>query len=810
VQRSAAILVVVAAALALVLSPLDAATPKRDFAAAAWTILPPGENGGLTFDRNTSDQAKLYDGLTPLAGAVTARDLRRFFKPAPLGLGADTPRKRERPRPGVNIVRDSFGVAHVTGKTEADVAYGAGWVTAADRGILLQLIRGPARVAALDVPGLDPLALALAGKTFVPSAETEAFLSNQIDALRAQGAIGRRILAIANAYSAGINAWYAAKAIPAQRFTAQDVIASAALIAARFGANGGQEVQNAMFLDALEERLGAADARRVFADLRQANDPEAPATVPGSFPYELPSDSTAASVVVDDGSFTGAPLEQPAFASNAILVAAKRSQTGRPLFVAGPQVGYFVPQFFAEMELAGAGFATRGAVFPGVPFVLIGRGPDFAWSATSSQGDNMDVFVETLCDDDRHYLYRGRCESMRRFFVGTLKAQGQPDQQVAYLETAHGPVLGYATVGGKKVAVALQRSTRGREILSSRAFYELNTGRVTSAKRFLQAMGAVEFSFNWFYADDRDIAFFSSGRLPLRAPGTDPALPTIGTGEYDWRGYLPFARHAQGINPSSGVILNWNNKPAANVGSADSNFSYGSVQRVELITAEIAPRKKHTLASVSSAMNKSATQDLRVMQVWPLVRAVLATGSAPSARAEAAVGLLDAWRSAGGARLDRDHDGKVDAPGAAVIDAAWPGLADAVLSPILGPLVDRLAALMGRSDDAGPGGSSYISGWYGYMDKDLRMLLGRAVRGEFSRRYCGAGVLATCREALWDALDVAAAKLEVEQGPAPSSWRSDATAERIRFVSGVLPDTMRWTNRPTFQQVMSFSGHRPR
>ena len=64
-------------------------TPKRDYAAAAWTILPPGENGSLTFDRNTTDQAKLYDGLTPLSGAVTARDLRRFFKPAPLGLGRD-------------------------------------------------------------------------------------------------------------------------------------------------------------------------------------------------------------------------------------------------------------------------------------------------------------------------------------------------------------------------------------------------------------------------------------------------------------------------------------------------------------------------------------------------------------------------------------------------------------------------------------------------------------------------------------------------------------------------------------------------
>jgi len=813
VNRPAAVLVVaLAAAFAIVLSPLEAATPKRDYAAAAWTILPPGENGSLSFDRNTTDQAKLYDGLTPLRGNVAPRDLRRFFKPAPLGLGSDTAQKRERPRAGVTIVRDSFGVAHVTGKTEADVAYGAGWVTAADRGLLLQLIRGPARVAAFDVPGLDPLALALSGKAFVPSAEAEAFLSNQIDALRAQGAIGRKVLAIANAYAAGINAWYRAKSIPAAPFTANDVIASAALIAARFGANGGQEVQNAMFLDALEARLGEADARRVFADLRETNNPEAPVTVPGSFPYELSPDNPPErrSVVIDDGSFTGAPLESPAFASNALLVGAKRSQTGHPLFVAGPQVGYFFPEFFAEMELAGAGFATRGAVFPGVPFVLIGRGPDFAWSATSSQADNIDLFAETLCDDDRHYLYRGQCEPMRRFFVGTLKAQGSPDQPVAYYETAHGPVVGYATVDGRKVAIALQRSTRGREILSAKAFYELNTGRVTSAQRFLQTMSAVEFSFNWFYADDRDIAFFSSGRLPLRHAGADPALPTNGVGEYDWRGFLPFAGHARGVNPPSGVILNWNNRPAANVGSADSNFSYGSVHRVDLLTAAMAGPRKHTLAGVTGAMNVAATQDLRATDVWPVIRDVLRTGTAPSARAEAAVVLLDAWRAAGASRIDRDLDGRIDDAGAAVMDAAWPRLANAVMAPVLGPLVERLAQLHGRSDDAGPGGSAYIAGWYGYVDKDLRALLGRQVRGPFSRRYCGAGVLATCREALWAALDVAAAELEATQGPAPSAWRADATAERIRFTSGVLTDTMRWTNRPTFQQLMSFTGHRPR
>ncbi len=806
-RRLLVLLAAAVAALSALLTPLEAAA-KRDYATAAWTILPPGENGSVAFDRNTTDQAKLYDALTPLFGNVTLRNIRSLFKPAPLGAAAAKSDRRERPRKGLLITRDRFGVAHVTGRTTADVAYGAGWVTAADRGLLLQLIRGPARVAALDVPGLNPLTLALSGRNFVPSAEAEAYLANQLDAVRSQGKEGQRMLAIVNAFAAGVNGYYRSKGISVKPFTPVDVVASSALIAARFGTNGGQEAANAMFLDALTKRLGAADGRAVFADLREANDPEAPVTIPGSFPQQTVASPAPGSVVIDDGSFTGAPLDAPAVASNALLIGSKRSATGHPILVAGPQVGYFFPEFFAEMELRGGGFDVRGAMFPGVPFVLVGRGPDFAWSPTSSQADSRDLFVETLCDDDHTYLYRGLCEPMRRFVVGTLTAQGQPDQPVSYYETAHGPVIGYATVGGKRVAIASQRSTRGRELLSARAFYDLNTGRVTSAKSFLKSMGAVEFSFNWFYVDHRDIAYFSSGRLPTRAAGTDPALPTQGSGGYDWRGFLPFAGHARGVNPASGVILNWNNKPAADVGAADSNFAYGSVQRVDLLSAAVSSRKKHTLASATSAMNRAATQDLRVQRVWPVVRAVLQTGPAPSARAEAAAALLDAWRAAGSSRLDRDLDGKIDDPGAAVLDAAWPRLADAVLTPVLGPLVDRLAELHVRSDDAGPGGSAYLAGWYGYVDKDLRTLLGRPVRGAFSRRYCGAGVLPACRESLWAALDAAAAELEAEQGTTPSAWRADATAERIRFTSGILPDTMRWTNRPTFQQLMSFSGHR--
>ena len=90
--------------IALVAASAGASATEREHAAVTRTILPPGQNGSVQFDRNTTDQAKLYDALTPLQGNVTDRDLRRFFKPAPLVL-AGKPARTERPRAGVTIRR---------------------------------------------------------------------------------------------------------------------------------------------------------------------------------------------------------------------------------------------------------------------------------------------------------------------------------------------------------------------------------------------------------------------------------------------------------------------------------------------------------------------------------------------------------------------------------------------------------------------------------------------------------------------------------------------------------------------------------
>ena len=378
-----------------------------------------------------------------------------------------------------------------------------------------------------------------------------------------------------------------------------------------------------------------------------------------------------------------------------------------------------------------------------------------------------------------------------------------------FLTTVHGPVLGYGTVQRQRVAITLDRSTRGRELLNARAFMLLNTNAVRSARSFLRAMSQVEFTFNWFYADDRDIAMFSSGRLPIRNPDVDPRLPMRGTGEDDWRGFMPASKHVQAINPAGGAIVNWNNKPAVDFGAADDNWAYGAVQRVDLLKTGVALHKKHTLATVVSAMSRAATQDIRAVEVVPLIVRVLAEAPAPSARDALMAKELSAWYAAGGSRLDRDLDGKIDDPGAAVLDAAWPRIADAVMRPVLGDFTGRLAAIQQRDDAANPHGSSYFDGWYGYVDKDLRTLLGLPVRAPFHLRYCGGGEIHACAASLWAAIDAAGNELQAAQGPAPTAWRADATRERIRF-AGFLPLTMRWANRPTFQQVITFDRHRPR
>ena len=97
------------------------------------------------------------------------------------------------------------------------------------------------------------------------------------------------------------------------------------------------------------------------------------------------------------------------------------------------------------------GLDARGASFPGSgPYVELGRGPDFSWSATSSGTDIIDQFVETLCDgSDTQVPVQGRVPRHDDFRCRHAEpGAGPPAGPVVFQETVHGPVIGYATVDG--------------------------------------------------------------------------------------------------------------------------------------------------------------------------------------------------------------------------------------------------------------------------------------------------------------------------------------------------------------------------
>jgi acyl-homoserine lactone acylase PvdQ len=306
---------------------------------------------------------------------------------------------------------------------------------------------------------------------------------------------------------------------------------------------------------------------------------------------------------------------------------------------------------------------------------------------------------------------------------------------------------------------------------------------------------------------------YTSGLLPVRNKNVDPGLPTDGSGKYEWKGFISKQEHPQGIDPADGTITNWNQTTAKGFSAADNEYGHnGSVGRIDLLNRNLdrlATKKgKWTLASVTSAMNAAATQDVRAIDTVPLLKKLLKGSTAPSAQAQQMLDLMVAWRKHGGSRLDRDLDGKIDDPGAAVMDGSWNLIADAFMAPKLGTQLDELNSLFGRFD-LPPSGQ--YDGWYQYFDRDIRALLGMKIKQPFENAYCGNGKLKACQNAIWAAIAAAGAELAAAQGtPDASLWRSDAVRERIKFVpGGLLSTTMRYTNRPSgTQQVISFGSHR--
>ena len=197
-----------------------------------------------------------------------------------------------------------------------------------------------------------------------------------------------------------------------------------------------------------------------------------------------------------------------------------------------------------EEELHAPDIDAAGVSFVGINlYVVLGRGRDYAWSATSAGQDITDVFAERLCEpgggaptvNSMHYLWKGRClpiEVLDRVNNITPNAADPSPAQTFRLQaqrTIHGVIRERGTVDGKPVAFAALRSTYFHEADSALGFSKFNPpSQIQNARDFQEAANDIGFTFNWFYADDRDISYFNSGFNPVRAKGRRPRVPELG------------------------------------------------------------------------------------------------------------------------------------------------------------------------------------------------------------------------------------------------------------------------------------------
>jgi acyl-homoserine lactone acylase PvdQ len=539
----------------------------------------------------------------------------------------------------------------------------------------------------------------------------------------------------------------------------------------------------------------------------------------------------------------------PVAMSNAILADGGETESGFPIAVFGPQVGYFSPQIMMEFSQQGGGIHSRGASFAGLPYVIIGRGIDHAWSATSAGDDIIDIRVLQLCEEgggqptqaSTSYLYNGTCTPMlQRTDEWTAETNfitsGIPHQKVTrniLRARDYGPVFATATVGGEPVALAIQRSTFFGEADSVKTFIRASRNEMTDPDSFFDVFSDTTGAFNWSYADSENIAYFNSGLLPIRASGIHPDLPQWGTGEFDWQqtntgianpefsfdNFLPLEAHPREANPSSGYLIQWNNAQAPGFWANDEQTSYGAIYRSDLLESRLRAFREqdgtplHTRASMVEAMIDAGTTDLRGEAILPQVYAILGDDLSDLTPFEQqVVQLMKDWvengpSQLGSMRRDRDGPGLMtegleyeDHSAVAFMDAWWNNMIDEIL-PQITEVEDLGVMVGGRHNAPGPNGSAFSGGYYSYVRRVLDMALGVSGAPYQQLKCANTGVLEECRAALVLSLQQTISDL----GTDIMQW--DPTLEQDDAINHTAlgladPPDIHWQNRPTWQQVI--------
>jgi acyl-homoserine lactone acylase PvdQ len=354
-------------------------------------ILPPGQNGNATFAEliahmltgarpaHSDDQLDTYGSLASGYPTLTTDTIAEYFNDNSFGVAEDDVERTYQPRSDVTVVRDrKTGTPHVYGTTRSGTMFGAGYATAENKLFLMDVLRRAGRGTVTSFAGGAPANRELEQGFFAAAPYTDAELTAQIEAVRAQGPRGEQAYADAQSYVDGINAYakqshdgryfpgeYVAtgqidaitNAGEIEPFTLADLVVLAALVGAQFGGGGGNEVQNAIAKLALQERYGLAEGEARWREFQAQNDPDAISTIHDgrTFPYGASPENPDGVALPDAGSVVP---QQLVFDETGSAAAGQQQRAATP--APAPPGGEPLRDMFADGVLPGWMAEPRG------------------------------------------------------------------------------------------------------------------------------------------------------------------------------------------------------------------------------------------------------------------------------------------------------------------------------------------------------------------------------------------------------------------------------------------------------------------
>ncbi len=460
------------------------------------------------------------------------------------------------------------------------------------------------------------------------------------------------------------------------------------------------EIDNAKILSALQQQHGAVKGSLLFDALNPRFTDNAPTTIPSEDWSESAYDSLALNSGGSSNSIAIATTSlSPKSAvttgmSNCYILGKSKVSGANSILVNGPQFGWFNPSYVYSVGMHGAGIDVVGNTPFGYPMIMFGHNANISWGSTWGASDIVDIYAEKVNPDDRSTYWHNNKLLKFESRVELIEIKGATDLQFEVRRSIHGPII-HADEAAK-VAFAKKRAWDGGELDSLLAWLSATwAGDFDEWKSYAEKSAI---NVNMYFADvDGNIGYFHGGKFPQRAAGHDNRLPISGAGDMEWLGRMPIeTANPHVLNPSSGYLANWNNKPGQGVMNPDFFFySWSAADRVDFLHAELTSKKKFTADEAWAVIESSSFADVYAPYFLEFLE--LATQDTEDAGLREANNILQAWD---GRSTDSDTDGFYD------------GAATAIFRTFIGELIHRTLA-----DDLGDAYTYFSATGYPTHDK---------------------------------------------------------------------------------------------